>query len=61
MHTNVWYELALLELSGDDPLRERLREAEAVQLPSADAAAEPTVVEPGAVEPEAAAEEDWTC
>ena len=33
MHTDVWYELILRELSDEDELNERLREAEAVQLP----------------------------
>ncbi len=33
MHTDVWYDLVLLELIGDDPVSERLREAEAVQMP----------------------------
>jgi hypothetical protein len=34
MHTDVWYELILRELSDEDELNERLREAEAVQLPA---------------------------
>jgi hypothetical protein len=68
MHTSVWYELALLELSGTDPLRERLREAEAVQMPSTEpeaaepAGAQPDAAEPSTAPPERAAEqEDWTC
>jgi hypothetical protein len=43
MQTDVWYDLVLLELTGTDPLKERLREAEAVQLPPP--------AEPGAAEP----------
>ncbi|MGH7312007.1 MAG: hypothetical protein ACREJV_02460 [Candidatus Rokuibacteriota bacterium] len=53
MHTDVWYDLVLLELTGTDPLSERLREAEAVQMPSA----EPDVVEPDA----AGDEKEPTC
>jgi hypothetical protein len=34
MHTDMWYELILRELSDVDELNERLREAEAVQLPA---------------------------
>jgi hypothetical protein len=33
MHTDMWYHLMIRELSEDDLLSERLREAEAVHLP----------------------------
>jgi hypothetical protein len=36
MHTDVWYELMIRELSEEDLLSERLREAEAVYLPAAE-------------------------
>ena len=39
MHTDVWCELVLLELSGTDALVERLREAEAAQMPEPEAEA----------------------
>ncbi|MGH7308760.1 MAG: hypothetical protein ACREK6_08710 [Candidatus Rokuibacteriota bacterium] len=43
MHTDVWYDLVLLELTGDSPVDERIREAEAVQMPPP---AEPEAAEP---------------
>jgi hypothetical protein len=45
MHTDVWYDLVLLELIGADPVSERIREAEAVQVPppAGPEAAEPDV------------------
>lgn len=49
MQTDVWYDLMLLELTGIDPLNERLREAEAVQMPPP--------AEPGAAEPDATEDE----
>ncbi len=33
MHTDVWYNLVLLELIGDSSVDERIREAEAAQMP----------------------------
>lgn len=36
MHTDVWYHLMIRELSEEDLLDERLREAEAVHLPTAE-------------------------
>jgi hypothetical protein len=32
MQADVWYDLVLLELIGADPVSERIREAEAVQV-----------------------------
>jgi len=42
MQTDVWYDLVLLELTETDPLSERLREAEEVQMASAEPEEEPT-------------------
>ncbi len=46
MQSDVWYELILRELSDEDLLNERIREAESVQLPAVEPGPTPEAGKP---------------